>query len=83
MLIPAYFDGIGIGQVHYTSTNSFVCVSLTMIINHDIVFFKVFKLIIITKKLIITAYFMLFHISVLVLVLVNAYNNSTWYLKYR
>ena len=28
--IPAYFDGIGIGQVHYTGTNSFVCAILTM-----------------------------------------------------
>ena len=27
--IPAFFDGIGIGQVHYTSTNS-VCAILTI-----------------------------------------------------
>ena len=26
--IPAYFDFIGIGQVHYTSTNSVVCAIL-------------------------------------------------------
>ena len=28
--IPAYFDGIGIGQVHYTSTNSVVRAILSM-----------------------------------------------------
>ena len=28
--ILAYFDGIGIGQVHYTSTNSVVCAILSM-----------------------------------------------------
>ena len=28
--ILAYFDGIRIGQVHYTGTNSFVCAILTM-----------------------------------------------------
>ena len=28
--IPAYFDGIRIGQVHYASTNFVVCAILTM-----------------------------------------------------
>ena len=28
--IPAFFDGIGIGQVGYTSTNSVVCALVTM-----------------------------------------------------
>ena len=28
--IPAYFDGIGIGQVHYTSTNFVACAILSV-----------------------------------------------------
>ena len=60
--IPAYFDGIGSGKVHYTGTNSFVCAILIIIM---------------------TAHSIFFHILVSVLVLVNASNSSTWYLKYR
>ena len=29
-LVSGQFDGIGIGQVHYTSTNSVVCAILAM-----------------------------------------------------
>ena len=37
--MPAYFDGIRIGQVHYTSASSVVCALLTIKS-----FFKVIKL---------------------------------------
>ena len=39
--IPVFFDGIGIGQVGYTSTYQFCCLCIN---NHELIFFKVVKL---------------------------------------